>query len=53
MKDKKPKICTAGDLAEALSKTHLSEGEARAWRRDLKWARKKLKPPVDKWRRKR
>jgi hypothetical protein len=53
MKDKKPKICTAWGLAEALSKTHLSEEEARAWRRDLKSARKKLKAPVDKWRRKR
>jgi antitoxin (DNA-binding transcriptional repressor) of toxin-antitoxin stability system len=44
------KICTAGDLADVLEKAHLSEENARAWRRDLKAARKRLKPPVDKWR---
>lgn len=44
------KVCTGRDLAEALEKTHLSEEEARAWRRDLKAARKRLKPATDKWR---
>jgi prevent-host-death family protein len=47
---KSEKVCTAADLADALEKTHLSEENARAWRRDLKAARKRLKPPVDKWR---
>jgi antitoxin (DNA-binding transcriptional repressor) of toxin-antitoxin stability system len=47
---KSEKACTAADLADALEKTHLSEENARAWRRDLKAARKRLKPPVDKWR---
>jgi antitoxin (DNA-binding transcriptional repressor) of toxin-antitoxin stability system len=44
------KVCTAGDLADALEKTHLSEENAREWRRELKAARKRLKPPIDKWR---
>ena len=44
------KVCTGSDLAEALSKTDLSEKEAKAWHRDLQTARKKLKPPVNKWR---
>jgi prevent-host-death family protein len=46
----KEKVCTGRDLAEALAKTHLSENEARAWRRDLKAARRRLKAPADKWR---
>jgi prevent-host-death family protein len=46
----KEKVCSGRDLAEALAKTHLSEEEARAWRRDLKAARRKLKAPIDKWR---
>lgn len=46
----KEKVCTAGDLADALERTHLSEENARAWRRDIKAARKRLKPPGDKWR---
>ena len=37
----KEKVCTAGDLADALEKTHLSEENARAWRRDIKAARKR------------
>jgi antitoxin (DNA-binding transcriptional repressor) of toxin-antitoxin stability system len=49
----KEKVCPGRDLAEALSKTHVGEDEARAWRRDLKAARKRLKPPADKWREKR
>lgn len=44
------KVCTGRDLAEALAKISLSESEARAWRRDLHRARRKLKAPVDKWR---
>ena len=38
------------DLAKAMAKTELSDGEAKAWRRDLRIARKILKPPADKWR---
>jgi antitoxin (DNA-binding transcriptional repressor) of toxin-antitoxin stability system len=46
----KKKVCTGKDLAEVLAKSHLSEEEARAWRRDLKAARRRLKAPKDKWR---
>jgi hypothetical protein len=42
--------CTAGDLAEALKKVELSPAEFRAWSRDLRKARKALKPQPDKWR---
>jgi antitoxin (DNA-binding transcriptional repressor) of toxin-antitoxin stability system len=41
-------ICLGRDLAEALSRTPLSDDEARAWHRDLQTARKTLKPPGDK-----
>ena len=44
------KVCTGRALAEALDNVRLSENEAKAWRRDLQAARKKLKDPVDKWR---
>jgi antitoxin (DNA-binding transcriptional repressor) of toxin-antitoxin stability system len=44
------KVCTGKDLAEALAKIKLTEGEAADWHRDLKTARKSLKPPTDKWR---
>lgn len=44
------KECAGRDLAEALSKTGLPENEARAWRRDLQNARRRLKAPADKWR---
>jgi antitoxin (DNA-binding transcriptional repressor) of toxin-antitoxin stability system len=44
------KICTGRDLTEALDKAELPEEEAKAWRRDLQTARKRLKAPVDKWR---
>jgi prevent-host-death family protein len=44
------KVCLGRDAAEALAKVRLSLEEANAWRRDLKAARKLLKPPVDKWR---
>jgi uncharacterized membrane protein len=50
IKRKKEKNCTGPDLAKALAKTSLSVEEAKAWRRDLKSARKMLKAPVDKWR---
>ena len=42
------KVCTGRDLAKTLAKTHLSEDEARAWRHDLKAARRRLKAPKDK-----
>jgi len=44
------KVCTGRILAEALDKAHLSESEAKAWRRDLQTARKRLKAPINKWR---
>jgi antitoxin (DNA-binding transcriptional repressor) of toxin-antitoxin stability system len=44
------KICTGRDLAEILAKTKLSDGEAKAWHRDMQTARKTLKAPADKWR---
>ena len=44
------KVCTGRDLAEALGKVHLSADEAKAWRDDLRKARKGLKPPRDLWR---
>jgi antitoxin (DNA-binding transcriptional repressor) of toxin-antitoxin stability system len=44
------KICTGRELAEILRKVELPADEARAWNRDLRAARKKLKPPADRWR---
>jgi len=44
------KRSTAGDLAEALEKVELSPAEFRAWNRDLRKARKALKPQPDRWR---
>ena len=44
------KKCAGRDLAKALAKTVLPESEARAWRRDLQTARRRLKAPADKWR---
>jgi len=44
------KVCLAQDAAEALAKVRLTPEEAKAWRRDLKAARRILKPPKDKWR---
>jgi antitoxin (DNA-binding transcriptional repressor) of toxin-antitoxin stability system len=44
------KHCTGPELAAALRKVDISEAEARAWHRDLKAARKILKPPKDRWR---
>jgi antitoxin (DNA-binding transcriptional repressor) of toxin-antitoxin stability system len=42
-------VCTGRILAEALGKVHLTKSEAKAWRRDLQTARKRLKAPIDKW----
>ena len=44
------KVCFGRDLAKALADVQLSQEEARAWRRDLLTARKKLKAPADRWR---
>ncbi len=44
------KECAGRDLAKVLAKTDLPESEARAWRRDLQTARRRLKAPADKWR---
>jgi antitoxin (DNA-binding transcriptional repressor) of toxin-antitoxin stability system len=43
------KVCTGKDLAEALAKAKLTADEAVDWHRDLKTARKSLKPPINKW----
>jgi len=37
-------------LAAALREFELSPEEAKAWNRDLRAARRTLKPPVNKWR---
>jgi len=44
------KACTGSELAKILRNNPLSDEEARAWRRDLRKARKMLKKPTDKWR---
>ncbi len=44
------KVCTGGELAEALAHVELSAAEALAWGKDLSRARKSLKHPDDKWR---
>ena len=44
------KVCLGRDLAKALAKAGLPDEEARAWRRDLKTARKSLKAPANQWR---
>lgn len=38
------------DLAKVLRQVRLPEQEAAAWRRDLREARKRLKPPANRWR---
>jgi antitoxin (DNA-binding transcriptional repressor) of toxin-antitoxin stability system len=43
------KVCSGRDLAAVLAGVELPEETARAWRRDLKRARRSLKPPADKW----
>jgi len=42
-------VCRGRDLAEALAEVNLTDAQARAWHRDLKTARKKLKAPRDRW----
>jgi antitoxin (DNA-binding transcriptional repressor) of toxin-antitoxin stability system len=44
------KVCSGRDLALVLGQAQLPEDEARAWRQDLRAARKTLKAPGDKWR---
>jgi antitoxin (DNA-binding transcriptional repressor) of toxin-antitoxin stability system len=44
------KVCTGRDLSEALATVELPDDEARAWHRELRAARKRLKAPADKWR---
>lgn len=44
------KTCTGHDLASSLARRVLSDTEAKAWRRDLRNARGRLKPLPDKWR---
>jgi antitoxin (DNA-binding transcriptional repressor) of toxin-antitoxin stability system len=44
------KICLGRDLARVLREVELPKDEAVAWNRDLKKARKSLKPQPDKWR---
>ena len=46
----KEKVCLGRDLARVLRKVDLPTDEAIAWNRDLKKARKSLKPQPDKWR---
>lgn len=43
------KICTGRTLSEVVAKARLTDREFKAWRRDLRAARKTLKTPVDKW----
>jgi antitoxin (DNA-binding transcriptional repressor) of toxin-antitoxin stability system len=42
------RLCSGRDLAEALGNARLPEEEASGWH-DLKAARKRIKPPADKW----
>ena len=46
----KEKICLGRDLAKVLREVDSPTDEAVAWNRDLKKARKSLKPQPDKWR---
>ncbi len=46
----KKKAGSLRELAAALRKFELSPEEAKAWNRDLRSARRILKPPVNKWR---
>ena len=41
--------CTGAELAEALRGITLSPKESKAWKRDLRRARRILKPARDKW----
>jgi len=40
------KVCTGRDLAKALREVRLSDDEAKAWRRDLRKARKGRSPKL-------
>jgi antitoxin (DNA-binding transcriptional repressor) of toxin-antitoxin stability system len=42
-------VCSGRDLAEVLAKTEFPEESAKAWRHDLRAARKALKHPTGKW----
>lgn len=44
------KVCSGRELAEAVKEVALSSGEAAAWSRDLRRAKKKLTLPKNKWR---
>jgi len=44
------KGCTGPELAAALAEVELSPENAKAWHKDLRRARKMLKPPVNRWR---
>ncbi len=44
------KVCFGGDLAKVLENIELPADEAKAWRHDLRAARKALKAPAAKWR---
>ena len=48
-KNKRLPANTGKALAAALKKVELSPAEFRAWHRDLKAARKALKPQPNKW----
>ena len=50
LEPEKRRECAGRDLAEALATTELPEKEAKAWGRDLRRARKRLKRPANKWR---
>jgi antitoxin (DNA-binding transcriptional repressor) of toxin-antitoxin stability system len=43
------KTCLGSDLAEILRKIELEPKEAAAWHRDLRRARKSLKPLTNRW----
>ena len=42
-------VCSGRDLAAILGTARLTDGESKAWRRDLQASRKTLKGPKDKW----
>lgn len=42
------KVCLGSDLSEALVDVKVSTDEAKTWHRDVRNARKTLRPPADK-----
>lgn len=44
------RVCTGRELAKALNRIELPAHEAKAWWRDLRAARKALKPQAGRWR---